>query len=354
MASLLDDPSLELGGALDKVSPQTPVSGRVIRPPRSILDVVTGAGEAIGQDVGGMLQGLANYIKTPGMVASGEISMADVAGAAQGFAANTALLGAGLPAPAGALRTLGGINKAAALDTNALRTAQAMAAAGKDPYAIWQQTGFYRDTPVNWRFEMPDQAARVVNPVVGVRPASEAFDHPELFRQYPQLADLPVRFMDLGAGNAGVLYKNDATRQPAFMQINSMDPVAEQLKTFLHEGQHGIQMLEDLPGGAQVSDFLADDYPARRAELERRANAGEDVTKPWTEMDKEYLEAWEKYQKVPGEVEARNVEDRHDMTAEMAKQIMPSGAQGASIPAPVQWTWPNILSALAGLQPEQQ
>jgi hypothetical protein len=420
MASLLDDPSLELGGALDKVAPQTPVSGRVIRPPRSILDVVTGAGQAIGEDVTNMGWGLLDYIMTPGKVASGEIPAADVPRAAQGFAANTALLGAGLPAPAGSLRMLAGVDKAAAVDTQALRVAQTMAAAGASPETIWTRTGHYQDAFGNWRFEIPDQGARLVAPpgTTGTT-AGQAFEHPEAYRQYPELEKLPVRFQPMRPGSSGVLYR-DASGQPAFMQINSLDPASEQLKTFLHEGQHSIQNYEGLPGGAQVEDFLPPDYLARQhhyhmdvGDYQTRAGyAGldqrtidlahyhiENPTAPITPegqaaldrvsnepflkdlvdtmktakagLDADYLKAHGEYQKVAGEAESRNVEDRFDMPPDIARQLIPTSTQpvpfgqetiapnevrplGPRPPSPVQWTWPNILSALAGLQQGQQ
>jgi hypothetical protein len=89
------------------------------------------------------------------------------------------------------------------------------------------------------------------------------------------------------------------------------------------------------------------------------------------ELEKERTEAFSNYKSVVGEKEAFNVEDRHLMSSEMAKQLMPTATQAPGPhlidpgeppprmtpragPAPVRWTWPNILSALAGLQPEQQ
>jgi hypothetical protein len=398
MASLLDDPSLELGGALDKVSPQTPVSGRVIRPPRSILNVVTGAGEAIGQDVGGMLQGLANYIKTPGMVASGEIPMGDVARAAQGFAANTALLGAGMPAPAGALRSLAGVNKAAAVDSEALLTAKVMASGGATPDQIWAKTGHYQDAFGNWRFEIPDQGAKLIAPPgTGVTTAGWAFEHPGLFRQYPDLAGLPVNFSTT-LEHAGQMNKNVITGRPARMYINANQSPEQILKTFLHESGHGIQLLEDLPGGSSPEAFLPSGHATRvwnyLGRLERfndhLKTAGidpaaedlgtqelnelrEDLNREGTAINEVADRASADYRQVAGEMESFNVERRHDMPPEDLRRWSPPRTQDTPFgqetispnevqplrhpmirPAPVQWTWPNILSALAGLNQGQQ
>jgi hypothetical protein len=398
MASLLDDPSLELGGALDKVSPQSPVSGRVIRPPRSILDVITGAGQAIGEDVTNMGRGLLNYIKTPGMVASGEIPMGDVAGAAQGFAANTALLGAGMPAPAGALRSLAGVNRAAAVDSDALITAKVMASGGASPDVVWQRTGFYQDAFGNWRHEISDQGAKLVAPPgTKVTSAGQAFEHPELFKQYPQLANLPVNFSTT-LEHSGQLNRNAITGQPAQMYINANQSPEQILKTFVHESGHGIQMIEDLPGGSSPEAFLPSGHATKAfnymADLYRfnarldlagiprdAADLGsqelndlrEELTSRAEELNKVGEKAYADYRGVAGETESFNVEKRLGMSLEDLRRFSPIRTQDTPFgqetiaphevqplrqplvgPAPVQWTWPNILSALAGLQQGQQ
>lgn len=135
-------------------------------------------------------------------------------------AAATAMTGS-LPfgVPAGALRTFGG-RAAVTADHAALDRAAAMQAAGASPKSIWQGTGWGLGRDGVARFEIPDDAARLL-PQTGASATTlgSVLDHPALFDAYPAMRDVSVfNRPELGANAADVfdlphLMEND----PAFV-----------------------------------------------------------------------------------------------------------------------------------------
>ena len=81
--------------------------------------------------------------------------------------------------------------------------------------------------------------------------------YPELFRAYPQLADMRVRlYRPAEATNVGGYFSPEAgTQQAAYIAVNVAFR-SQMLNTLLHESQHAIQHLEGVAMGAGSFDQL--------------------------------------------------------------------------------------------------
>ena len=159
------------------------------------------------------------------------------------------------PGPIGAahgmsafMGSLGG-PKAITARLPAMKLAQDMEAAGAKPEHIWQAThenygqGWFKSADGQWKFEIPDEGASM-NDLPGDYPSKElhgdvrdVWDHPELFKAYPDLADwganLEHRREPSGSAREGDITARGKTER----DLNSV---------MVHEvGTHGPQMIED-------------------------------------------------------------------------------------------------------------
>lgn len=196
-------------------------------------------------------------------------------------------------APAGALRTFGGVGAKTA-DLTALERAKTLELRRSSPEAIHAATSWYRDVDGEWKFEIPnDQGtlrvapklqfpAKVTQPdhVPGIQPAYKApdgtdvghtvpavqptvpgkpmkftelgdiYDDPKLYAAYPDLAKTPVRH--LADGPEGALY--NPVSKTIYLGEHS-DP-ADMQATLLHEIQHAVQMKEGFAWGSDPALHL--------------------------------------------------------------------------------------------------
>ncbi len=134
--------------------------------------------------------------------------------------------------------------------------------AGDDPEIVWRKTGVYQD-PVDGklRTEIPDSKARLhgvedwkeykVDPDdptdSDVLRMGDFLDHPELYENYPGLADLNVE-KGLTGNTVGSFDGNT-------VRLNLDRPYEDILGTVLHELQHGVQKIEDFSPGGNDSMF---------------------------------------------------------------------------------------------------
>jgi hypothetical protein len=172
---------------------------------------------------------------------------------------------------------------------------------GVDPETIRTQTGIVFDAEGIPRFEISDANAKLtpkgerfakggaIDSRSPMMPFGVAYDHPELFDNYPQLMDYPTRFADDG-GPAGAFYPAYGGKNPQVEAYGLVEgPAAPNYKApknlqqvILHEGQHAVDDIENASMGsmpANVPREVMDAFPGvtdyqlyRRAGGETLAN----------------------------------------------------------------------------------
>jgi hypothetical protein len=172
--------------------------------------------------------------------------------------------------------------KAKTANTDVLDKARQMADEGYWPQDVWEQTGWYRGTDGKWRFEISDDKATLGKlPEFGVdRTLGEVLIHPQLYEAYPELANMRV-YTVKGLGSAYTHPDAAGAGEAIRLQGAHPDLKYDIRSHLLHEVEHAIQRREAFAQGAE------------------ELKAGPDV-----------------YHRTAGEVEARNVEQRRDMTPE--------------------------------------
>lgn len=206
-----------------------------------------------------------------------EVNMATLgSNALQGMAAGA------LKSPVkNALGMFGG-QRAATADLEALSRAQKLAEGGATRDAIWDQTGWFQGPDKQWRFEIDDSGAKFN--VAGDYPwsVSNALNHPDLTAAYPDLAGVKIgRTAPTGGGS----YMEDLDRISLGLYPHHKDG-----STLLHETQHALQSRESFARGNNSKDAPADIQSSGLG--------------------------YEWYRRHAGEVEARNVQTRMNMTPE--------------------------------------
>jgi len=159
---------------------------------------------------------------------------------------------------------------------------------GKDPMEVYRNHGVFEGPEGHLRFEIPDEAAKLNTnaltkvashtekeepnswtmaftntgePLYGSKPGTtvgDVLDHPELFKHYPDLKDIPfVEYplvegekMPLGAHWRKVPGQHD---EMLFLAPQSKEAV---LSTLLHELQHSVQVREGFASGGYPGQFL--------------------------------------------------------------------------------------------------
>lgn len=113
--------------------------------------------------------------------------------------------------------------------------------------------------------------------------------HPELFREYPNLKNTPVKFVFDNPLNAGSMTNGEIT-------INTNNPSSQIMSTLLHEIQHGLQRLDKtVYGGSHL-------YISNKTSLPVQ-------------------EAFKYYQRLAGEAQSRMIEIRRNNNAPLNKDI---------------------------------
>ncbi len=177
------------------------------------------------------------------------------------------------------------------------------------------------------RFEINDSVAEVnPNAVVelsqkGHTTLGKLMKHDELFSNYPQLENVVVKFdknMDAHATFDG---ENVITLSNKF---KNKDELASSI---LHEVQHWVQNKEGFAGGGNF-DAMLRQVDGKIYDLEKRGELSKlDAMNYRNDLD--YLknnrsaEAYNNYKKIAGEIEAREVQARHGLSAEERGLIEP-------------------------------
>jgi hypothetical protein len=245
--------------------------------------------------------------------------------------------------------------RAATWNAQAAARATELEKQGVDARTIWNETGTWRGKDGQLRQEINDQPAKIQDRVVSdiqqqgafIGPLNEALQHEELFRAYPRLAEVPT-----------TMYAAPM-RQGRFSQgtIEVGGPSTEQQKRIaLHETQHAIQQLEGFArGGTPTMAFLNPEAfkilrekrkeltaPLSLQEYSRQAWGMETPNEEVKSAYKQYVQqvrrltpevdrlaqesaAREYYLRLGGEVEARAVEKRRNLTPKQRRATFPGG-----------------------------
>jgi hypothetical protein len=173
-----------------------------------------------------------------------------------------------------------------------LKIAEAMEKAGKSTDEIWRATGLERGADNRWRFEISDRGYRV-KPNIGVldahgyrvAPLYEQQVHPGMQAAYPSLAEAQSMIKidrRMPSEGRGVFTTGDPS-VPKVIEITV--PSRSHVRTeSIHELQHMIDDLEGHARGGSMFEFM-----------------GPGVSRQ---------QAWDMYQRLAGEVAARNAQYR--------------------------------------------
>ena len=193
--------------------------------------------------------------------------------------------------------------------------AKGMELKGHSPEQIFDATGLFKGHEGDWRSEISDIGMKV-KPLPGNRKSvmgniQSFIEHPKLFENYPDLANMK---MAINPSYGSELHGNidpDIKKITVGGKISEKGLTPAQRGVLLHElSGHGVQNIEGWqPGGnpeelaPQLGQRLADAYQKTKdPDLYRNLLAfgkkPKDVSK-------------EAYWRLPGEAEARNIQDRY-------------------------------------------
>ena len=223
-----------------------------------------------------------------------------------------------------------------------LSVARKMEEEKKDAKAIKMATGWERGADGKWRYEMPDAKIKDMKDIGGGHivkrydddmlwnggKLSDVIDAPELFKAYPHLKDVRI---DTDA------IMNDMPSNGEYnAKTNTITIHADELKymnsILNHEIQHAIQSYEGFDRGGSPR-LVRGEIKKRLAEVTKqirqlRAEGKEDEAKAIVEKNRGLYNAYQanddynSYKSLAGEVEARNVQERMNMTPEERRKTL--------------------------------
>lgn len=285
-----------------------------------------------------------------------------------GMRAGSALTWGGMavPKPTGAISGIFGGSAAKTANKAMLGKAMSLESRGASPSEIVAATGWFHDVDGNWKFEISDEGAKLKEglprnkfdpeltsiPFGAELKMKDVLDHPELYKAYPDVAEMPVRSTGLNFGLKGA---HDPEKNTIYL-AGGRDK--DTTSTALHETQHAIQSREGFARGGNVDEWLTPEFKAKAKEVEAKWNiaaerirkvganpfivrgglelqlkgkepfkyhledmqklSGEElnviapVVRDLIEVDKTKNAAFDMYQKLAGEVESRNVQERFE------------------------------------------
>lgn len=238
----------------------------------------------------------------------------EIARPAFDITSTVAMGGGAVPKQAGTAGTFGG-RLAKTADHAQLARAEEMAGRGVPREQIWNDTGWFKGVDGKWRFEIDDSGVRRAQKEGALR---DVLPHPDLYAAYPPLGDVPVSTVSsfgeytaayhpsANGGNGAISYA------PFRSWVNGGAP-----SVLLHEGQHGVQLAEGFAqGGNGLSTLGLDRETSRKiyADALRKASSGREYPTIAEREAAAEAAAMEAYKRQAGEVEARTVQKRMDMT----------------------------------------
>lgn len=223
-----------------------------------------------------------------------------------------------------------------------LSVARKMEEEKKDAKAIKMATGWERGADGKWRYEMPDAKIKDTMNVGGGHivkryeddmlwnggKLSDVIDAPELFKAYPQLKDVRI--------NTDAIMNDMPSNGEYNSKTNTITIHADELKymnsILNHEIQHVIQGIEGFAKGGSprlVRGEVKKKFNEVTKQIRQlRAEGKEDEAKALVEKNRGLYNAYQKnddynsYKSLAGEVEARNVSARLNMTSEERRKTL--------------------------------
>lgn len=264
----LSDQRARAQGWLDNLTPPP-------LPSRSVPAALSGG--AVGAALGGGY-GASGDISGDGKRDLGDIALGAGIGGLSGALAGHAVQSGYRIDPNRAGMFFGSLAKTA--DLGALAKAQEMEAGGIGREAIWNETGWFKGVDGKWRHEIDDSGARFVGKLpqdASGYASKEAFDHPTLYEAYPHTAETSI-----------IAQKSPyafGSYSPNLGAVEVYAPSAKAARDVaLHEKQHQVQSVEGFAAGGSPGDFASHETPEQA------------------------------YDRLAGEVEARAVQKRMDLT----------------------------------------
>ena len=178
--------------------------------------------------------------------------------------------------------------KALNASANKLSKAKSMLEKGEDEVKIWQSTGWYKDKDGAWKFEIADSPAKIKNQ--NADKLGDLLEHKELFKAYPELKDIKIKKIgDEGGEKLG--YYDPNKKEIAINNIGDKS-------TLMHEVQHAIQDIEGFAKGGEYDIVwnaavrkIEKKYESELAKLEKIANEAWEKEEP---LQKAYIELFDK------------------------------------------------------------
>lgn len=203
-----------------------------------------------------------------------------------------------------------------------LEDAKTLEKQGAEAKTIFLQTGWEKGADGKWKYDMQEGTVEFKKTENGS--LEDVLDYPELFDKYPEAKGIKIVFN----GKMDMEGMFDASKNRIF--INPSPGIKEAKVSLLHEIQHWVQKKEGFSKGgstetakAAISEKInTEKNPSIKKALNglknllfaKKVNA-EKVNSELTRLEKLISkDDFELYQSIAGEVEARNVEKRYEMT----------------------------------------
>jgi len=229
-----------------------------------------------------------------------------------------------------------------------LEVAKRMKDAGKTPKEIRIETGWEMGAEGKWRYETVDNlpffqdTVSIVKKLQDEESIQYGMDLPanavlpdELLKMYPELND--YRF-DFGQGNEN---EGNLDLDIKKITVNIGNNQIQTVRTLLHEVQHAIQEIEGFDSGTSaqkiIDDFIAQDNAFKNRINRIRKNSPDsplldavrnqrkafiDNFSTVNKNNEKILNGFNLYMRKAGEIEARNVEARMNMTADERRNTL--------------------------------
>ncbi len=214
-----------------------------------------------------------------------------------------------------------------------LERAKAMEEAGAHRNAIWGEAGWGRGTEGKWRFEIPDDRSGYVDKEGGVGRLPDYLVHKEFYEAYPRAKDAQVLTGGMPGANFSGNWNDLSPGGGALIGLGQ--PADARHAMALHEAQHGVNKTEGFVAGSspeRAAEPALDAINSRMKFLAKQMRELEIPGKYRQYRDPEGYKLAEEYDRLmsergningrdlyhrsAGEVEARNVMARMNMTPE--------------------------------------
>lgn len=250
---------------------------------------------------------------------------------------------------------------------------------GKDATDIFLTTGWERGIDGKWRTEIQDSKIDIEKLMTlparddydNVVYLPEVYDHPELYSRYPKLKKMTVHSIPDDSDSAGEYRKGVFKSSSGSIGFN---PRFKDPTTLVHEIQHAIQTEEGFPRGANPNQFKdtskeqREYKEAHKAWTDNRLKELEDLKKLAETRKEKYAinkemdevrsnkfrpperegvdlsSRYDKYFQSAGEVEARNVQTRYDLSPESKKSRPFSSTEDVKRDRQKIWDSSNLTS----------